>query len=67
MYGLDGYLVENKLNKYAIKSGDDLKFNKDGSLDIYIQFDSPGNDKESNWLPSSRDDFEITFRLYWPD
>ena len=57
MYGMDNYLVENKLNKYAIRSVDDLKFNQDGSLDIYLQFDSPGQEKEANWLPSCKDAF----------
>jgi hypothetical protein len=43
-----------------------LKFNKDGSLDIYLQADSPGKDKESNWLPAPPGTFNITIRNYWP-
>ncbi len=43
-----------------------LKYNDDGSLDIYIQNESPGQDKESNWLPAPNDRFSVTMRLYWP-
>ncbi len=43
-----------------------LKFNDDGSLDVYIQRDSPGKDKESNWLPAAQEDFSLTLRMYWP-
>lgn len=66
MYGKDDYLVANPINKYAIKDDDDLKFNNDGSLDIYVQKDSPGQDKESNWLPAPADDFSMHLRVYWP-
>ncbi len=43
-----------------------LKYNKDGSLDIYLQADSPGKDKESNWLPTPPGAFNVTIRNYWP-
>ena len=43
-----------------------LQFNKDGSLDIYIQHASPGRDKESNWLPAPKGDFDLVLRAYWP-
>jgi hypothetical protein len=61
------YLVENPINRYAI--GDrtpGLKYNDDGSLDIYIQHDSPGPDKESNWLPAHEGDFRPILRMYQP-
>ena len=44
-----------------------MKLNADGSLDIYLQKDSPGKDKESNWLPAPEGDFNVTLRLYTPD
>jgi hypothetical protein len=58
--------VENPLNRYAIGDRDKLKFNPDGSLDLYIQHESPGKDKESNWLPAPKDGFDLVLRLYWP-
>ncbi len=68
MYNTDGFLVENSINRYCLGSMKNLKYNKDGSLDIYIQSNPPkGN--ESNWLPSTQkgEKFELTFRLYWPE
>ena len=44
-----------------------MKLNADGSLDIYLQKDSPGKDKESNWLPAPEGYFNVTLRLYTPD
>ena len=66
LYGKDGYLVENSINRYTLGDRSPLKLNPDGSLDIYIQYDSPGLDKESNWLPAPMDEFNLTMRLYWP-
>lgn len=66
LYAKDGYLVPNLLNRYSLGDRSNLKFNKDGSLDIYVQYDNPGIDKESNWLPAPIDDFNLTMRLYWP-
>ena len=40
--------------------------NADGSTDMYVQADSPGKDKESNWLPAPKDDFVLMMRLDWP-
>ncbi len=67
MYDEEGFQVANKLNRFAIGDRDALKFNADGSLDIYIQADSPGADKESNWLPSpAKGVLGVTMRLYAP-
>jgi len=67
MYDKEGFQVANKLNRFAIGDRDDLTYNKDGSLDIYIQAKSPGKDKEANWLPSpDKDILGITLRLYAP-
>jgi hypothetical protein len=68
MYNSKDYFVDNPINRYAI--GDrtpGLKYNTDGSLDIYIQHDNPGKDRESNWLPAPTDDkFSLALRLYIP-
>jgi DNA sulfur modification protein DndE len=66
MYGPNDLLVANPINRFAIGDRDKLKYNKDGSLDIYIQRENPGKDKESNWLPADKDAFSLTMRLYWP-
>ena len=54
------------LNKYVIALWQKLKINPDGSIDIYLQADSPGKDKEANWLPTPPGKFNITIRNYWP-
>ena len=66
MYDAEGYQVANPLNRFAIGDRDPLKYNADGSLDIYMQNGSPGADKESNWLPAPRGRLGITMRLYAP-
>lgn len=66
MYDKDGFQVPNPIDRYAVSSHDDLKFNADGSLDIYVQANSPGKDKEANWLPAPKTAFQPTMRLYSP-
>ncbi len=66
-YDQGGYFIANAINRYAIGDRDPLKFNPDGSLDLYIQSESPGADRESNWLPSGVGPFNLTIRLYWPE
>jgi hypothetical protein len=66
MYNADYFFVENPLNRYSISARQDLKPNADGSVDLYIQNESPGKDKESNWLPAPKDKFILMMRLYWP-
>jgi hypothetical protein len=52
MYDAEGFQVANPLERFAIGDRDDLTYNADGSLDIYMQHESPGDDKASNWLPA---------------
>jgi hypothetical protein len=66
MYDKDGFQSPNPIDRYAIGSHDKLATNADGSIDIYVQADSPGKDKDSNWLPAPRDSFQPTMRLYSP-
>jgi hypothetical protein len=66
MYNGDYFFVANPLNKYTVSPRNDLKLNDDGSLDLYIQNESPGKDKEANWLPAPKDKFILMMRLYWP-
>jgi hypothetical protein len=60
------FYVVNVLNRYAIAPWMPLKFNADGSLDIYLQAESPGPEKESNWLPTPPGLFNLTLRNYFP-
>ena len=66
MYDGDYFFIKNPLNRYSFSPRNDPKYNDDGSLDIYIQKDSPGKEKESNWLPAPSGKFILMLRLYWP-
>ena len=66
MYGADDFLVDNPINRYTIGDRSDLKYNEDGSLDVYIQNEQPAHDKEPNWLPAPKGAFTVTMRIYWP-
>ena len=66
MYNSKQFFVPNPINRYAIGDRDNLKANEDGSVTIYIQHESPGAERESNWLPAPKDQFNLFMRLYWP-
>ena len=67
MYDNEGFQVANPLNRFAIGDRDELKYNADGSLDLYIQHENPGRDLESNWLPSAATGVvSLCMRLYAP-
>ena len=61
-----GFQVANSLNRFAVSSWMPFKYNPDGSLDLYFQNESPGADKEANWLPAPKGPFNLTMRLYAP-
>jgi hypothetical protein len=67
MYDSAYFFVANPINRYSISARQNLKFNSDGSVDLYIQKSSPGPDKESNWLPAPSGKFILMLRLYWPN
>ncbi|MDE2601073.1 MAG: DUF1254 domain-containing protein [Bradyrhizobium sp.] len=68
MYMIDQgwWFVPNPLNKFTVSMRNNPKFNADGSLTLYFQNDSPGMDKEANWLPAPKGDFVLMLRMYWP-
>jgi hypothetical protein len=66
MYDANYFFVANLINRYSISARQNLKANPDGSIDLYIQNQSPGADKESNWLPAPKDKFILMLRMYWP-
>ena len=66
LYDPEGFQVANSLNRFAVSNWMPFKYNADGSLDLYFQNDSPGKDKEANWLPAPKGPFNLTMRLYAP-
>lgn len=60
------WFYPNPLNKFTESMRDKPKLNADGSLDLYFQNESPGVDKEANWLPAPTGEFVLMMRLYWP-
>ncbi|HKY62401.1 MAG TPA: DUF1254 domain-containing protein [bacterium] len=68
MYQIDQgwWFVPNPLNKFTVSPRNDLKYNADGSLTLYFQNQSPGKDKEANWLPAPKGSFLPMMRMYWP-
>jgi hypothetical protein len=66
MYNERHFFNQNSINRYAIGDRDQLKFNADGSLDIYLQNLPPNNLKEVNWLPAPAGNFNLLLRLYSP-
>ena len=67
MYDEQMFFVANPINRYSMSLRTHPKFEPDGSLVIYIQNESPGSDKEANWLPAPKGKFHLMLRLYWPD
>jgi hypothetical protein len=65
-YDADGYLIPNVMKRQALGDRDKLIANADGSLDFYIQTNTPGVDKEANWLPVTKAPFTLLMRLYSP-
>jgi hypothetical protein len=61
-------LSANAINRYLINSPmlPTLKKNPDGSIALYIQKESPGADKETNWLPAPDGPIFVVMRIYWP-
>jgi hypothetical protein len=66
MYNAEYFFVANPLNRYTLSARNDLKTNADGSVDLYLQNENPGPEKQSNWLAAPTGKFIPMLRLYWP-
>ena len=66
MYDANYFFVPNPINRYTVSQRNKLAPNADGSVDLYVQNESPGKTKEQNWLPAPKDKFILMLRLYWP-
>lgn len=69
MYEQPGsFLVDNPINRYLLNSTmlAQFKMDEDSGLTLYVQNESPGKDKEANWLPAPKGPFSVVMRLYWP-
>ncbi len=66
MYDDKYFFVPNSINRYTLSARNKFVTNADGSVDLYLQADSPGNAKEANWLPAPKGKFIPMLRLYWP-
>jgi hypothetical protein len=66
LYDTDFFFVPNALNRYELSQRNTFLTNPDGSIDLYFQADSPGKDKEANWLPAPKGKFDLVLRIYAP-
>ncbi|ACL63170.1 DUF1254 domain-containing protein [Methylobacterium nodulans] len=66
MYDANFFFVDNPLNRYTVSPRNNLQTNPDGSVDLFIQTESPGPQRESNWLPAPTGPFILMLRTYWP-
>jgi hypothetical protein len=67
LYNKEHLFEPNKLNRFSLGSkSKSLKYNADGSLTLYFQHNSPGPDREANWVPAPTDNFSLYIRTYWP-
>jgi hypothetical protein len=60
------YAVPNRISRYELGQRDRLIANPDGSVDLHLQADPPGKEREANWLPAPRGKFNLVMRLYAP-
>jgi hypothetical protein len=66
MYDTDFFFVPNPIDRYELSQRNNFTANSDGSVDLYLQAESPGKDKEANWLPAPNGKFALVMRIYSP-
>lgn len=68
LYDEDFYIAKDfPLDRHVLNSFSGMALGEDGSLDIYLQADTPGADREHNWLPAPRETYFTLLRIYWPE
>lgn len=68
MYDLNGFFVDNPIRRYGFGNmAEKAQLNPDGSITVYIQHESPEQNKKANWLPAPADGFFLVIRLYQPE
>ncbi|KDC06105.1 PF06863 family protein [Bordetella bronchiseptica E012] len=65
-YDAQGYPVGNGFNRYALGDRDPVRYNPDGSLELYLQRNPPGPDDQANWLPTGEGAPGVILRIYLP-
>ena len=66
MYDKDLFFVPNAINRYELSQRNSLTAGSDGAIELYVQSENPGKDKEANWLPAPKGKFNLVLRLYDP-
>ncbi len=66
LYDENLFFVPNSIDRYNLSQRNTFITNEDGSVDFYLQAESPGKDKEANWLPAPKGNFTLVLRLYGP-
>jgi hypothetical protein len=66
LYNMKQRFVRNPLGRFALGTRDQLLTGEDGSVSLYVSHQSPGSDKQANWLPAPEDAFNLVLRMYWP-
>src|SRR5271166_3459998 len=66
LYDPDFFFAPNSINRYELSQRNKFITNPDGSVDMYLQAESPGKAKEANWLPAPKGKFVLVMRMYWP-
>ena len=66
LYDAEGFQVANPLDRFALSSWNSLRYDADGSLELNIQSENPGPEREANWLPTPKGPFNLLLRMYAP-
>ena len=66
MYNAEYFFVANQLNRYTLSQRNNFNLNPDGSVDLYLEHETPVENLQPNWLPAPEGNFNLILRMYWP-